>query len=103
MPEIPQGAPSPEVLQQASDPVLPAGYSRPYIGAAAEPEPDPDAVAVPPVGALDNGGYVFAEGDTPVGMSRPLTGDEAAALNEKYPGLAAAPAPAPAPAPEPSP
>ncbi len=99
--EIPMGAPSPEVLVQPNDPVLPAGYSRPYIGGAAEPEPDPDSVPVPPVGALDNGGMAFAEGDTPVGMSRPLTGDEAAALNEKYPGLTAAPAPAPAPEPTP--
>ena len=87
--EIPMGAPSPEVLVQASDPVPPPGYSRPYVGAAVEPEPDPGAVPTPPVGALDNGGKVFAEGDTPNGMNRPLTGDEAAALNEKYPGLTA--------------
>lgn len=101
--EIPMGGASPETLAQPADEVLPPGYSRPYIGAALEPEPDPGAVAVPPVGALDNGGMVFAEGDRPVGMNRPLTGDEAAALNERYPGLTAAPAPAPAPEPEPEP
>lgn len=83
--EIPMGAPSPEVLTQPLDPAIPSGYRRAYVGAALEPEVDPASTAPPGTPIVGPTDGPFEEGVTPAGASAPLTAEQAAYLNAKYP------------------
>jgi hypothetical protein len=81
MTEVKMGDPSPEAMTQSTDEVLPAGFHRPYVGAALEPivdvmDPDPMPVAGPTDGP-------FVADIAAVG-TQPLTADQAEALNAIY-------------------
>jgi hypothetical protein len=83
--EIPMGGPSPEVLAQATDAPVIAGYHRPYVGAALQPEVDEADMAPPGTPVVGPTDGPFEEGSRPVGASIPLTAEQAAYLNAKYP------------------
>lgn len=85
VPEVPQGDPAPVTLEQPNDPFTPEGYKRPYPDGAAEPKVNPDDVpppGTPQVGPTDG---PFAEGVVPAGTATPLTAEQAAYLNKKFP------------------
>ena len=76
--QVPMGDPSPEGLVQPLDPPTPAGFYRPYVGAALEPKVDiEDPPNMPVVGPTDG---PFTAGVAPPG-GQPLTADQANTLN----------------------
>lgn len=81
---IPMGAPAPDVLTQAADEVIPAGFHRPYIGAGLEPIKDPGTLAPPGTPVVGPTDGPFVEGKIPNGSAHPLTAEQAAYLNTKY-------------------
>lgn len=81
---VPMGDPAPQDLKQKADEVLPKGYHRPYVGGPLLEDVEEGApLGTPVVGATD--GPFEADGLIPRGANQPLTAEQAAYLNNKYP------------------